>query len=62
MIRQETSRWIRACLAIPCLAATLCLTQVGCGGGTDDSGTDDSSTTTTDDGTDTTTDGTDTTE
>lgn len=40
MIRSETPRWLRSCLAIPCLAAALCLTQVGCGGGTDDAGGD----------------------
>lgn len=60
MIRNDTRKWMRACLAIPCLVATLCLTQVGCGGGTDDSSTGTNASST-DDGTATETDGTDST-
>ncbi len=44
MFRKDAAKWVRICLAVPCLMASLCFGMVGCGGGADDA-TDDATTT-----------------
>ena len=44
MFQRDTAKWVRACLAVPCLMASLCFGMVGCGGGADDTTTDDTTT------------------